>query len=257
VAIPPQQVVHEVFVGWVGLVARVVGMQLPTWFLDETKSLGRENTDPEHVAHYDEKEDAGAAVEIAMLRQVLPATTRDVVDLGAGTGQFALFAADQWESVTAVDPSPVMLRRLRQKAEAVGSSLRVAEAGYLTYDRPAESADLVYSRYALHHLPDFWKAIALLRVRAMLRPGGFLRLWDAVYHFPLVDAIERIEHWCATGYSTEEGGWTRADIEEHVRDEHSTFTWILEPMLNQAGFAIEQADYDDDGVFVKYLLRAV
>ncbi|WOQ69455.1 class I SAM-dependent methyltransferase [Microbacterium limosum] len=232
-------------------------MQRPTWFLDETTSLGRENTDPEHVAHYDAKEDAGAASEIAALRKVFPAGSSDVVDLGAGTGQFALLAAEQWENVTAVDPSPVMLRVLREKAEAAGSSLHIVEAGYLTYERPSESVDLVYSRYALHHLPDFWKAIALARIRAMLRPGGILRLWDVVYHFPLESAIERIEHWCSTGYADEEGGWTRADLEEHVRDEHSTFTWLLEPMLTEAGFAIEEAGYGDDGIFAKYLLRAV
>ncbi len=40
----------------------VGGMQRPTWFLDETTSLGRENTDPEHVAHYDAKEDAGTTM---------------------------------------------------------------------------------------------------------------------------------------------------------------------------------------------------
>lgn len=232
-------------------------MQRPTWFLNETNSLGRENVDPEHVARYDEKEDAGAAAEIATLRLLLPAAASDVVDLGAGTGQFALLAAEQWENVTAVDPSPVMLSRLRQKAVAAGSSLHIVAAGYLTYERPAESVDLVYSRYALHHLPDFWKAIALARIRGMLRPGGILRLWDVVYHFPLDDAIERIEHWCSTGYSAEEGGWTRADLEEHVRDEHSTFTWLLEPMVVEAGFAIEEADYGDDGIFAKYLFRAV
>ncbi len=238
-------------------IVTVVSMQRPTWFLDEADSLGRENTDPEHVARYDEKEDARAAAEVAMLRELLPATTSDVVDLGAGTGQFALLAAEQWENVTAVDPSPVMLDLLRRKAEAALSSLRIVEAGYLTYDRPAASVDLIYSRYALHHLPDFWKAIALSRIRTMLRPGGILRLWDVVYHFPLDGAIERIEHWCSTGYSTVEGGWTRADLEEHVRDEHSTFTWLLEPMLGEAGFAIEESDYDDDGIFAKYLLRAI
>lgn len=236
---------------------RVVGMAQPTWFLDETTSLGRENTDPQHVAHYDEKEDAGAAAEIVTLGRLLPATTADVVDLGAGTGQFALLAAERWDNVTAVDPSPVMLERLREKARAAGSSLHIAEAGYLTYERAAESVDLAYSRYAMHHLPDFWKAIALGRIRRMLRPGGLLRLWDVVYHFRLNEATARIEHWCSTGYSTEEGGWTRTDLEEHVRDEHSTFTWLLEPMMGEAGFSIEDAEYDNDGIFAKYVLRAV
>jgi hypothetical protein len=29
----------------------------------------------------------------------------------------------------------------------------------------------------------------------------------------------------------------------HIREEHSTFGWIIEGMLRQAGFAIEEADY--------------
>lgn len=61
----------------------------PTWFLDESTSLGRENTDAEHVAHYDEKEDAGAPAEVDLLRRLLPNTDSTVIDLGAGTGQFS------------------------------------------------------------------------------------------------------------------------------------------------------------------------
>jgi hypothetical protein len=30
------------------------------------------------------------------------------------------------------------------------------------------------------HLPDFWKAIALVRLADVLRPGGVLRLWDII-----------------------------------------------------------------------------
>ena len=45
----------------------------------------------------------------------------------------------------------------------------------------------------------------------------------------------------------------RAELEEHVRDEHSTFTWLLEPMISRAGFAIEQADYSADGMVARYI----
>lgn len=228
----------------------------PTWFLDERTSLGRENTDEEHVAHYDKKEDAGAVSEVEWLRGVVPNRDSTVIDLGAGTGQFSLVAARQWARVVAVDPSPVMLSELRRKVAAVQAPVTVIEGGFLTFEWPEGEADLVYSRYALHHLPDFWKALALDRMRAMLRMGGILRLWDVVYHFPVDEAVDRIERWCSTGYSSEEGGWTRADLEEHVTDEHSTFTWLLEPMILQARFVIEGADYSDDGIFAKYLLRA-
>jgi hypothetical protein len=34
------------------------------------------------------------------------------------------------------------------------------------------------------------------------------------------------------------GRWTREQLADHVREEHSTFTWLLEPMLERAGFEI-------------------
>ena len=116
--------------------------------------------------------------------------------------------------------------------------------------------DFIYSRYALHHLPDFWKALALSRLRGMLQASGVLRLWDVVYDFAPTEAQDRIEAWCATGADTTDGEWSRAELEEHVRDEHSTFTWLLEPMIARSGFQIAQAKHSEDGIFAKYLLLA-
>jgi ubiquinone/menaquinone biosynthesis C-methylase UbiE len=207
------------------------------WLLDEMHSIGRENLDAVHVSRYDDKEDADAAGEVRLVQSLGLSRGSTVVDLGAGTGQFALAAAEAFARVIAVDPSPVMLRLLREKAAVRSARLEIVEAGFLTYDHAGEPPDLVYSRYALHHLPDFWKAIALGRIRRMLRPQGMLRLWDVVYHFAADDAEDRIEQWCATG-STDDGEWSRAELEEHIRDENSTFTWLLEPMMLQAGFEI-------------------
>ena len=50
---------------------------------------------------------------------------------------------------------------------------------------------------------------------------------------------------------------SRAELEEHVRDEHSTFTWLLEQMIDRAGFSVKEANYSEDGIFARYLLRAV
>lgn len=84
-----------------------------------------------------------------------------------------------------------------------------------------------------------------------------LRLWDVVYNFNPVDAEDRLERWCATGGHDVEGGWSRAELEEHVRDEHSTFTWLLEPMIERGGFKIQDAVYSPDGIFASYVARAV
>ena len=220
-------------------------------------TAGRENLDAGHVARYDAKEDAAPAGEVALLRELGLDRGSVVVDIGAGTGQFAVAAAPECARVVAVDVSPVMLTSLRARVSAARlSNVEVVQAGFLTYDHGGDLADFVYSRNALHHLPDFWKAVALARIRRMLRPGGVLRLWDAVYNFEPATAEDRIEAWCATGGSDVESDWSRGELEEHVRDEHSTFTWLLEPMIQRSGFEIEDAAYSGDGVFARYLARA-
>jgi ubiquinone/menaquinone biosynthesis C-methylase UbiE len=228
-----------------------------SWWLEETIHAGREHFDEHHTRRYDAKEDAQAAEEVSLLEDlgVLGAGS-SVVDLGAGTGQFTLAAAQVCERVIAVDVSPLMLERLAEKVDlCAASNVEVTRAGFLTYQHAGPPADVVYSRYALHHLPDFWKAIALGRLADMLRRGGVLRLWDVVYSFEPRDAERQIEGWIADTMAADvERGWTRAELAEHVRDEHSTFTWLLESMIERAGFDIVQADYSAS-VFARYVCK--
>jgi ubiquinone/menaquinone biosynthesis C-methylase UbiE len=227
----------------------------PGWLLDEVASAGRENLDADHVARYDTKEDAGAADEVRLCQSLGLNGDSIVVELGPGTGQFTLAVAPVCARVVAVDVSPVMLARLRVKIDATPlENIDIVQAGFLTYEHRGRAADVVYSRYALHHLPDFWKAVALARIHRILRPGGVFRLSDVVYSFEPAAAEASIEAWCATGTKTADDSWSRDELEEHVRDEHSTFTWLLEPMMERAGFTIEAADYSG-GIAARYVLR--
>jgi len=229
-----------------------------SWWLDERTHAGREHFDEQHARRYDAKMDARAADEIRLLQDAgVLGPGCSVVDIGAGSGQFALAAAEVCQRVVAVDISPVMLARLAAKLDRrAASNVEAICAGFLTYRHSGEPADIVYSRYALHHLPDFWKAIALGRIAGVLRAGGVLRLWDVVYSFEPADAERRIEAWITETVAAEvERGWTRAELSEHVRDEHSTFTWLLEPMIERAGFDLIDASYDASGVDARYLCR--
>ena len=126
------------------------------------------------------------------------------------------------------------------------------EAGFLSYEHDGAPADAVYTRNALHHLPDFWKVVALDRIATLLAPGGVLRLRDLVYSFEPSQTEAVLERWFAGASATSEVGWTRAEYEEHVRTEFSPFSWVLEPMLERCGFEIRDIEYAPTQTYAAY-----
>ena len=223
--------------------------------LDELAFAGPEHLDPGYVARYDRKARVEPDEDLAVLREHGLNADSTLVDLGAGTGTFALAAAARCRRVVAVDVSPAMVAATRQKAATAGrTNLECVQAGFLGYEHAGDRPDAVYTRNALHHLPDFWKAVALQRVARLLRPGGVLYLRDLVFDFDVGDADRCLRSWLDSGRESPEEGWTRAELEAHLRDEHSTFSWLLEPIIRQAGFEIEWASHNAQ-VYAHYLCR--
>ena len=64
-----------------------------------------------------------------------------------------------------------------------------------------------------------------------------------MFSFPPAEYVERVEAWIDQVCGDGSGGWSRAEFEMHVRDEYSTFGWVLEEMLRRAGFEIDRAEY--------------
>lgn len=224
-----------------------------SWAFDEAAHAGPEHLDPGYVARYDRKSatDPAADVEVLLAAGVGPSSV--VVDLGAGTGTFVAAIAPRCGEVVAVDVSAPMLAATQARCEQLGfRNVRCVEAGFLSYVHEGRPADAVYSRNALHHLPDFWKAVALARVAELLAPGGVFRLRDLVYSFDPGDAEAVLERWFAGASDTTEVGWTRAELEEHVRTEYSPYSWALEAMLERAGFEIRAVELTPSQTYAAY-----
>lgn len=228
-------------------------MDLPRWFPDELAHAGEEHLDPEYALGYDRKAGTDCSADLALLRASGLNQTSTVVDLGAGTGTFALAIAPLCRRVIAVDVSAPMLALLRAEAGRRGiANIEAVPSGFLTYEHQGEAADFVYSRNALHHLPDFWKGIALNRIAGMLKPGGVLRLHDLVYSFDPGEVAPIIDDWLAGASDDPALGWTRPEYETHLREEYSTYSWLLEPMLERAGFEIREATHSERRVYSAY-----
>lgn len=224
--------------------------------LEEIALAGSEHLDADYVAGYDRKAGVDPTEDLDELRAHGLGPTSTLIDFGAGTGTFAVAAAPICKRVIAVDVSPAMIAAIREKAAArATTNVEPVQAGFLSYEHRGRPADFVYTRNALHHLPDFWKGIALNRMADVLAPGGVLRLRDLVFSFDLSDAEARLESWLDAAAERPEDGWTRAELETHLREEHSTFSWLLEPLIRQAGLEIEAADYGTVRVYAAYTCR--
>jgi 2-polyprenyl-3-methyl-5-hydroxy-6-metoxy-1,4-benzoquinol methylase len=110
----------------------------------------------------------------------------DVLDIGGGTGGFAVRVAELGHRVSVVDPSPDALASLDRRARELGVSVAGRQGDLSTVldlNGPA-SADVVLCHGVLEVVDD--PAAALATLRAVLRPGGTLSLLVAQRHAAVV-----------------------------------------------------------------------
>ncbi|KRE92313.1 methyltransferase type 12 [Nocardioides sp. Soil774] len=109
-----------------------------------------------------------------------------IVDIGGGTGGFAVPLAELGHRVQVIDPSPDALASLDRRARERGVADRVTgQQGDLS-DLPAlvDEADLVLCHGVLEMVDD--PAAALAAIAGVLRPGGHLSLLVAQRHAAVV-----------------------------------------------------------------------
>jgi len=112
----------------------------------------------------------------ALLRS-LPPPGASVLDVGAGTGTISVLAAQLGYRVTALDLSPRMLERAREKAKAAGVEIALVESPADV--PPAGPFDAVMERHVLWTVPD---PIGALRAwREVVVPGGRLALFETIF----------------------------------------------------------------------------
>lgn len=226
------------------------------WQWEEFRQTGRDYGQADEVAHYDRSHadfrDLTKEAEISLdLIDAGPQIT--LLDIGCGTGRFAIAAAARCRAVIGIDVSEAMLSEARWNAKTLGqTNVRFEHAGFLTYEHADFPPDAITTTFALHHLPDYWQAVALRRIYAMLAPGGRFLLRDVV--IPDCPRLtEPVEAFISKQYKAG-GDFLREDAEGHFREEFSTFDWVVEGMLARAGFTILERRIDSH-VIATYLCK--
>jgi SAM-dependent methyltransferase len=129
----------------------------------------------------------------------LPAT---IVELGPGSGaNFRYYP--RGTKVIAVEPNPMMLKRMYAQAARHGVEIDLRHAGAEGMEVESESADLVVSTLVLCSVRDPDRVLS--EVRRVLRPGGRFAFLEHVAADPgtrlrkVQEAIHAPWHWLGEG----------------------------------------------------------
>jgi SAM-dependent methyltransferase len=118
------------------------------------------------------------------LRPVLEGSACNVLDIGGGTGGFAVRVAELGHRVTVVDPSPDALAALDRRAREIGVQVTGVQGDVDGLADLVDMADVVLCHGVLEVVDD--PAAALATIRGLLRTGGTLSLLLAQRHAAVV-----------------------------------------------------------------------
>lgn len=116
----------------------------------------------------------------ALLRQLAPMKGESILDVGCGTGSFAIMLkrAAPGARVVALDPDPAVLAIAASKARAAGVEIEWREGYANDAANLGESFDKVASSLVFHQVPLPGKREGIGAMFQAVRPGGEVHIAD-------------------------------------------------------------------------------
>jgi len=103
-----------------------------------------------------------------------------ILDVGCGTGSFAIVIKRLYPTVEVIglDPDSKALARAKRKAERVSISIRLDQGSADQLPYKGGFFDRVFSTFMFHHIPTDKQEKVLSEVQRVLKPGGRLHMLD-------------------------------------------------------------------------------
>ena len=200
----------------------------PTSYFDRAYRDYKAQNSPRKTDHY-----------LDQIEALVAPGRHDLLDIGCGLGSFLRRATERFPNWSLYG-SDIELSAVEATQQLV-SAATIVRASATESPFPAGSFDVVTAWDVIEHVPD--RDAVAASVSQMLRPGGLLRLHDLVYDFAPEETETVLESWLSGVPEDPEVAYTRAELAEHIRTEHSTFRWLFEPMLTAAGFEITESAF--------------
>lgn len=116
----------------------------------------------------------------ALLEQVAPRDGETIIDVGCGTGSFAILMKQLAPEarIIGLDPDPEVLRRAEEKARKAGAKIEWRQGFASDAADMGERLDKAVSSLVFHQIPLAGKGQGLAAMFAAVRPGGEVHIAD-------------------------------------------------------------------------------
>jgi len=211
------------------------------WYYNEWQHVGIDFESLEEVKSYDDEIGKGMNLhknlkELVETIELKP--TDSVLEIGTATGNLAIYLSKLCKQVYAIDISEPMLEYAKEKAENHRcNNVEFIKAGFLTYQHEKNPLDAVITEFALHHMPDHWKFVALKRIFDMLKPGGKFYLRDVILSIDVREFFDSMDYWVSETRKSS-GNKAAEALALNIKEEYPTYSWVITGMLEKIGFNI-------------------
>jgi ubiquinone/menaquinone biosynthesis C-methylase UbiE len=177
---------------------------------------------------------------------------KELLDLGCGCGEAAVYFALKGARVTALDLSPGMLTTTREVAKFHGTTVTTCEASGDILPFADNSFDIVYAANVLHHVA---LEQTLIEIKRVLRPGGVLLSWDPLRHNPIINLYRRLATKVRTEDETPLSIDDLAVFRKHFTAVQHATTWLTTLWIFMQFFLIERVHPNKERYWKKIIVE--
>ncbi|MBA4494831.1 methyltransferase domain-containing protein [Paenactinomyces guangxiensis] len=183
-----------------------------------------------HSEDFDVHRDYDKGLDL-VLEWTKPQPHETGLEIGVGTGNLSARFVSRGYTMKGIDQSKEMLKVCRQKVPALETRI----GNFLAIPYPDQSFHFVVTSYALHHLTDDQKMMALEEMNRVLKPGGRICILDLMFEDEAARSAY-LKGWLARG---------KEEVVRSVEDEYYADKSRLSAWLQQENFRVKTEQIND------------
>ena len=177
---------------------------------------------------------------------------RNVLDLGCGAGEGAVYLAKKGAIVTAMDISLEMLSVVKKVARRHKVEVITKQGRSDAINSEDETFDIVYAANLLHHVNI---EATLKDICRVLKKSGIFACWDPLAHNPVINVYRKLAREVRTKDEHPLRMCDLALFQQHFSEVQLRMTWFFSLWIFIKFYLLDRADPNKERYWKKILIE--